>query len=229
MMRKIFFAFIIFGVSLMGLDNFSVAQRLQKAMDEKNFQTVSTIVESGDINRTYYLKEHDLYLTPLTTAIFINDRELFKILLQKGADINQTDPRGLTPLFFALRTLENYYLKELLKRGVSLEPIKGQSPLLYVILDFNFVSKIKLLLHADIDKNYKDKDGKSVLELFKEKYKLYDEMYNKIESSTAEQIQKMNLNSYYKQKVLEKNGKQNVLKSIEMQKIFISRAIEFLR
>jgi len=42
-----------------------------------------------------------------------------------------------------------------------------------MILDFNFVSKIKLLLHTGIDKNYKDKDGKSVLELFKEKYKLY--------------------------------------------------------
>ena len=150
-------------------------------------------------------------------------------MLQKGADINQADPRGLTPLFFSLRRLENYYLKELLKRGVSLKPINGKSPLLYVILDFNFVSKIKLLLHAGIDKNYKDKDGKSIIELFKEKYKLYDEMYKKIESSTAEQIQKMNLNSYYKHKVLEKNGKQNVLKSIEIQKIFISRAIDSLR
>jgi len=217
MMRKIFFAVILFGVSLVGLDNFSLAQKLQKA------------VENGDINKTYYLKEHDLYLTPLTTAIFINDRELFKRLLQKGADINQADPRGLTPLFFSLRRLENYYLKELLKRGVSLKPINGKSPLLYVILDFNFVSKIKLLLHAGIDKNYKDKDGKSIIELFKEKYKLYDEMYKKIESSTAEQIQKMNLNSYYKHKVLEKNGKQNVLKSIEIQKIFISRAIDSLR
>ena len=53
------------------------------------------------------------------------------------------------------------------------------------------------------------------------------EMYKKIESSIAEKIQKMNLKSYYKQKVLEKNGKRNVLKSIEMQKIFISKAISF--
>jgi hypothetical protein len=37
MMRKIFFAIIIFGVSLVGLDNFSVTQKLQKVMDEKNF------------------------------------------------------------------------------------------------------------------------------------------------------------------------------------------------
>lgn len=132
-------------------------------------------------------------------------------------------------LFNSLRTLENHDLKVLLSKDISLEPIKGQSPLLYVKLDFNFLSKIKLLLEAGVDTSYINKDGESIIELFEEKYKRYDDLYMQIKRLSVDEIQKLEIPSYYKHKVLEPKGKKNILRSIQKQKFFIQEAIKLIK
>jgi len=132
-------------------------------------------------------------------------------------------------LFNSLRTLENHDLKVLLKNGVSLEPLKGESPLLYIRLDFNFLSKVKLLLKAGVNTEYINKDGKSIVELFKRRYQRYDKLYTQIEKLSPQEIQNLEIPAYYKHKVLEKKGKKSVLRSIDKQKYFIKKAIELIK
>ena len=45
----------------------------------------------------------DLKVTPLSRAVWRNDFQLFKMLLEVGADINEGGEEGITPLMWAAK------------------------------------------------------------------------------------------------------------------------------
>ncbi len=66
------------------------------AISKNDIQTAKKIIEYGaDVNESYK------GMTPLMYAARYNNLELFKMLLQKGADLSVKDSRGNTAISYA--------------------------------------------------------------------------------------------------------------------------------
>ena len=72
--------------------------------------------------------------TPLMTAAMIRgtDVEVFRVLLNAGADINATDREGATALMYAAHSGHVEGLKYLLKRGARVDAVCSESSMVYM-------------------------------------------------------------------------------------------------
>ena len=81
--------------------------------------------------------------TPLEFAVFENNFEACKILIQKGANVNQVPMIGPSLLYWAIRN-SNYDICDLLiENGIEINAIdrKGNTTIFYCILDKQFSAK----------------------------------------------------------------------------------------
>jgi quinoprotein dehydrogenase-associated probable ABC transporter substrate-binding protein len=85
----------------------------------------------------------------LSNAVNANDPERVKFLVEKGADVNQADPQGWTPLQNAARHRKNGMIKALIERGAdpNLPDASGMTPLVTAAMR-DHVPSVKVLLES---------------------------------------------------------------------------------
>ncbi len=77
--------------------------------------------------------------TPLMAAVYRNNNDIAKMLLDSGADVNITDAKGTTALHYAIKFKNADLIKVLVNNGadINLKDNKGLSPLDYAKIDNN--------------------------------------------------------------------------------------------
>jgi len=96
------------------------------------------------------------------SAALNDDLEAMKLLLEKGADVNQVNEYGLTPLIFATAPdVSEEMVKLLLEKGADPNKgdYKGRTSLHWAVEQNHMDNKIKLLLEAGADPNKANNDG----------------------------------------------------------------------
>jgi len=78
-----------------------MSRNIQDAIKANNVQEVTIRLNMGeDINQCF----HPRYETPLHCAVEVKNTEIVQILLNRGAELNQGDRNGDTPLQLAIRS-----------------------------------------------------------------------------------------------------------------------------
>ncbi len=92
------------------------------------------------------------------------DTKLVKILLEKNADVNAKDTRGITPLVYAAAGGYEQIVKMLIDRGADVNAIAGDGRrALYISVARGDLGIVKLLIKAKADVNIKDGHGGTAL------------------------------------------------------------------
>ena len=119
------------------ISNFSNNDLLHEAIGRNNIEAVNLLLEQGvDVNTINNIKQ-----TPLLIATMLNNTELAKLLLEKGANktINFTDSFCLSPILFATSHNNKELLQCLIDNGADVN-IHGpfyQTPLFIAIQNKN--------------------------------------------------------------------------------------------
>lgn len=97
-------------------------------------------------------------------AIESNNKKETKILLEKGADINEKDKIGITPLIKAVEKGDKEMIEMLIKKGANINDndIDGFTPLIIATYNSN-TDTVKILLNQGVGINYKDRNGNTAL------------------------------------------------------------------
>lgn len=140
----------------------------------ENIPKFSRLMASG-----VQLEAQDLRgFTPLIYACFLEDAQLAKFLVEKGANINAQCRLGLTPLHYLIkaRVLPEMFIKLFLDRGADAnsQDKTGKTPLHHAaMIDGNRMAlECRSLLAYGAEINRKDNDGATALDIAasKEKY-----------------------------------------------------------
>src|SRR5688572_6672255 len=104
--------------------------------------------------------------SPLAERIQAGDRRMALELVAKGADVNQTQPDGTTPLHWAVYRFDRELVQTLLKRGARVNHVNryGASPLSEAVRVAN-LEITEMLLEAGADANVTNEDGQTALML----------------------------------------------------------------
>lgn len=138
---------------------------LFKAILNKDIVSLNQVLNSG-----YNVNDQDEDgRTALMEAIIEGDKEIVKLLLEHGADVNRQDYIAeISALHFAVQNSSYELVKLLLDNHaeIEIEDVNGNTPL----SDAVFYSKgkgeiIKLLLEHGADRNKQNKHGVSPLSL----------------------------------------------------------------
>ena len=102
----------------------------------------------------------------LADRIQSGDRRAALELIAKGADVNQTQPDGTTPLHWAAYTFDRELVQALLRKGARANVVNrfGASPLGEAVRVAN-VELVAMLLEAGADANVANEDGQTALML----------------------------------------------------------------
>ena len=103
---------------------------------------------------------------PLADRIQAGDSRAALELITKGADVNQTQPDGTTPLHWAVYTFDRELVQTLLRRGARVNAINryGSSPLGEAVMVAS-LEITAMLLEAGADPNVTNADGQTALML----------------------------------------------------------------
>jgi ankyrin repeat protein len=113
---------------------------LQWASVKGNNRSLKYLIRQGaNINA---VSVNDYNQSPLLFAINFHQIEAAKILIDKGADVNQKDLFGVAPLTYALEIQSRELVKSLVKHGAILEE-NNDRPLEEMLLDLFGVSRIE--------------------------------------------------------------------------------------
>ncbi|MFH2001228.1 MAG: ankyrin repeat domain-containing protein [Planctomycetota bacterium] len=106
------------------------------------------------------------FLTPLHGAIRGNNLDAFKLLVENGADIDEPDSKGNTPLIMAIARSNEGIVEYLLSQGCALDKTEGflgRTALhASAIKGLTLVTEMLIQKGADIDK--KDKNNKTAMD-----------------------------------------------------------------
>ncbi|MDH3492282.1 MAG: ankyrin repeat domain-containing protein [Acidobacteriota bacterium] len=150
---------------------------LHLAIARKNREAVDYLLQAkADVNVTGK-DGQATNQSPLYAALLADDMELFKKLLDKGADPNIADSEGAFPLSEA--SIRNgadvETVRLLIEKGADVNKVEnnGASPLIYAAQNSGIDVEtrkaiIRLLLKNGADKSLKDKTGKTALDWAKE-------------------------------------------------------------
>lgn len=84
-------------------------------MDFDNYEIVSNWINTGvDINQN--IGE----VNPLCRSIYLGNKDIIKLLLDNGADINKISPSGANPLLMCVQTGDFQTFKTLIDMGVNI-------------------------------------------------------------------------------------------------------------
>ena len=124
----------------------------------------SAIAGGADVN-----EKTDSNSTPLMFSFVNKDKEIPKLLIKSGADVNAVNAKGWTPLFYAVEIRRDDILdtiKYLVKSGADLEykNSAGQTPLAYSTEINKNEKVIKLLI--DLGANINTKNNIGITPLF---------------------------------------------------------------
>ncbi len=133
-------------------DVFKNSPSLINFKNKSGFTALTIACYSGNIEVATLLAQHVDNInvnsdvgTPLMAAVFKNNIDIAKMLLDLGADVNIVDPKGTSALHYGVR-FSNIDLIELLVdygADIKLKDNKGFSPRDYAELDNNeFISKL---------------------------------------------------------------------------------------
>ncbi len=113
--------------------------------------------------------------TPLSYAISFDKVDFFKLLVDKGADINapKHDETGyfMTPVHHAAQAKKVKMLEILIQAGTDVnkkEETSGRTPLMFALrtcYDAKVIPTLQILLDHGADITLKDNDGMSVLDI----------------------------------------------------------------
>lgn len=101
-------------------------------------------------------------MSPLHTAADKGDAAAVAELLRRGADIDERDGMGKTPLITAVEEHSNSVVKLLIKAGANLsivEPVSRRTALQQAA-DFCNLRATSMLIHAGVDPDHKDGFGR---------------------------------------------------------------------
>ena len=100
--------------------------------------------------------------SPLADRIQARDRAAALALIAKGADVNQTQPDGTTPLHWAVYTFDRELVQAMLRKGARVDARNryGSSPLAEAARVGN-LEIAEMLLEAGADPNVGNEDGQT--------------------------------------------------------------------
>jgi ankyrin repeat protein len=103
------------------------------------------------------------YRSPLTYAVHSKQKDLIRLMIKKGADINAVDPGYWTPLQRAITEGDKDMVSFLLKQGAKLEGSPGQDPPIHTAIKYNRMDiaayLLKKMKKERIDLNLPDSAG----------------------------------------------------------------------
>jgi len=117
---------------------------------------VRYIIAAGDVdlNRTWIRGRE----TPLHYAIEYDHMEIFKLLLENGADVNR-ETMLLTPLMWAIRTGDLRKVELLLEYGADVNKVSNDITALHIATAMGNASLVRLLLANGADVNINSASG----------------------------------------------------------------------
>lgn len=138
---------------------------LMIAIKNKNLEMVKLLVSEGAKLGESVDKKNRVKITPLIYSILENEYDIFKYLIEKGADINLQ-----SPIYYGVGESNKPMIKTLLEEGVKLDiNIEGVTPMILAILSKD-LEIIKMLIEKGADLSYAGKEFTPMLKIIQNNY-----------------------------------------------------------
>ena len=136
---------------------------LHYAVFNNHTEIAKILIEKGANVNAQTLTEGS---SPFHLAALKGDLDILKIMSDKGADLNKPDSKGMTALMYALGGEQRNAALFLIGKGVDLHALnQGKDNALHYAAQQGYVDVIRLLLEQRVDRNIKDKDGETPLDI----------------------------------------------------------------
>ncbi len=151
----------------------SKGMKLESSSDSRNPLLIRAAV-SANADGIHYLLDHGFDInvkepnngrTALLMAVDFGNPDGARALAMRGADVNVADKDGMTPLSITVKKGDKELVDLFLKKGARLDaadPLEGKTVLHEAALR-GYSGVIETLQAGGIDKNAKDKDGRTAL------------------------------------------------------------------
>ena len=157
---KLFYFLVLFFL----IPNYGISQEKGNIFDVARKGTVQQIKKIYKKNPKCVLQVNENGFSALVLAIYKNNNQVAKYLIDKGSDINQLSDMG-SPFMAAVVKGNIEIAKVLLekKANIDLSDPNGVTALMYAA-QFQNVEITKLLLQHNVNKTLIDKNGKTAFE-----------------------------------------------------------------
>ena len=136
--------------------------RLWLALEYNDTHTIKQLIQHGcDINHVFREHGHQRKgLSPILIAVSKNYKDLVRILIESGCNLEQVDAYGETALFVACRRGKLPLLKYLVDSGVNINHLnnKGEN-VLFIAIQSGRTDLVQYLTMAGIDVDVVNNDG----------------------------------------------------------------------
>lgn len=144
---------------------------LDEAISSGHLEIVKYLIEEQNMNVNQICCRDGA--TPLLIAVICNEIEIIKYLIQLGADLNQTDHHGWSPLHFAIEKQFKDIIIILLEHGVDINGIKPNELITPLMRASTINLEITLLLlDSGADYTLKSKYGQTLFDFAKIEFEL---------------------------------------------------------
>ena len=150
--------------------NMELTSALILAILNKKLEVIKILLEGGvdpNTGNIYYSWDNDKnyeYVKPLILASNL-DINIVDLLLDKGAEINDTDSDGNSALHHAIKSKKLDIVKRLIRKGANInsQNMNGKTPLILAYHYINYEAIVELL-NAGADTNISDTSGRSFVD-----------------------------------------------------------------
>ena len=145
---------------------------LFKTLQSSDYKIITTFINSGsDYNKTNSAKVSLIHIA----CSMLKNMDSFNLLVQNGGAINTITDFGDSTLHFAVRNqngISHDLIRYLVGRGIEINKVNndGNTPL-HTAVQYSNIESIKTLLELGANKSIKNKQGKTPIDIVKEKKK----------------------------------------------------------